>query len=953
MSFFFNDELNVNGTTINSSEIAVIDGVTAGTVSASKAIVVDSNKDIVDLRNVDLDGNLKMNYIDNSTTINKLELKFSTNEFGFDNKRIIESKPYFESYDDTNDNATVKTTDLNIQASNRGKSNNSSDSQSGGNINITSGRGLYNDSNYHGSSGSVTIQGANGTGDSSSSQYGGSGGGINIYSGSGGESGSSGGGTAGTISVNSGSGGSSNSSSGGNSGEIYINTGSGGYSTSDYGGDAGVISIYTGSGGGSSNSTGGVGGNLTFSTGYGGDSSDYQFSSNGGNSGSISFSCNSGGSADSGTGGAGGSITFGAGDGGTSSSGNRGNGGAISFTAGTGYSGGSISLTSGSSNNSSSTNETGGSFSIYSGSGYTGGAITISAGSSYDTSNSTNGADITLEAGSSSASSGNNGNIILKTGTGTSASQGYIGIKGNEDSFTTPPELRFYDADNSTYISLNSNIAGDSLSVSSSLSATSLTTGSMSVSSTSITNSSGSISFDDENLSTTGKINNLHIKANGTNYGQSILISGDSITEPTTSSQYNVGIGYKNLEVINGSSYNVGIGYQNLKAATTGDFNTTLGFENLLSLQTASYNNSIGFKNLADLTSGDDNIGIGRYAHRYLTTGSNNVAVGKEAGFYLYDGDDNVFLGKRAGYNLEKPSITNNPPSTYGSNNNVFIGYLADVDASNAARTNCIVIGANTTGEGTNKAVIGDSNITDIYFGEGSATAHASQFNSSSDQRIKTNIQDYSTSQALQKVNDIGIKEYNYIDTRKRGTESTPGFIAQDVETHLPIAVKQKSNFIPNEYRLLTDYTLVETTDFINGEDDSEGYYWKLTINDLTDLSTTGKYKVLVSEDTTFDLDSANNNYRTIKNIDGENKSFLLRKNWSQIFLVGKEITDFRTLEKSKIFILHHGAIQELNSLLEAEKIKVANLETELATEKSKVATLESEVEAIKAHVGM
>jgi hypothetical protein len=797
MSFFFNKELNVDGTTINSGEISVIDQITAGTATASKALVVDGNKDIASIRNVNLDGSFKMNYI----STNQLEIKNDSSQ------TIIETKPYYTNTTDT-DSGGETSTSLKIQASNRGSS-----SYSGGNIEVISGRG-------------------------GTDSFGGSGGSLTLRSGNGGNT------TSGTS---------------GNGGDIYITSGTGG--------------TYTSSG----------------------------------------------------------------------------------------------------------TNGDGGSMSISGGSGNTGGSISITAGSSTETGPGVDGANITLTAGSTTSSTGTNGSIILQTGNNSSSSQGNVSIKGNGDSFTTPPELRFYDADDSTYISLNSNIDGDSLSVSSSLSATSLTTGnmtvsttsisntsgsisfnsgnltsigsisassltttgtisglslstgSMSVSSTSITNSSGSISFDDENLSTTGTINNLHIKANGTNYGQSILISGDSITEPTISSQYNVGIGYKNLEVINGASYNVGIGYQNLKAATTGGFNTTLGFENLLSLQTASYNNSIGFKNLADLTSGDDNIGIGRYAHRYLTTGSNNVTIGKEAGFNLLNGSDNVFLGRRTGYNLASSSA---------SDNNIFIGYLAGSNLTTSVSTNTIVIGSNAISKGNNKVVIGDGDITEVWLSDDQgATAYASHFNSGSDQRIKTNILDYSTSQALQKVNDIGIKEYNYIDTRRKGTESTPGFIAQDVETHLPIAVKETSNFIPNEYRLLTDYSLVETTDFINGIDNSDGYYWKLTINDLTDLSTTGKYKVLLSDDTTFDLNSSNNKSKSIKNIDGENTSFLLDKNWSQVFLVGKEITDFKTLEKSKIFILHHGAIQELNSLLEAERAKVA--------------TLQTEVEEIKAHLGI
>src|SRR6185295_16447582 len=40
------------GTTLSGSEIVVLDSVTAGTVSASKAVVVDSNKDITTFRNL-------------------------------------------------------------------------------------------------------------------------------------------------------------------------------------------------------------------------------------------------------------------------------------------------------------------------------------------------------------------------------------------------------------------------------------------------------------------------------------------------------------------------------------------------------------------------------------------------------------------------------------------------------------------------------------------------------------------------------------------------------------------------------------------------------------------------------------------------------------------------------------------------------------------------------------
>ena len=52
-------ELNIlDGVTATAAEINVLDGVTAGTVTASKALVVDSNKDLSAIRNLTVDGDI-------------------------------------------------------------------------------------------------------------------------------------------------------------------------------------------------------------------------------------------------------------------------------------------------------------------------------------------------------------------------------------------------------------------------------------------------------------------------------------------------------------------------------------------------------------------------------------------------------------------------------------------------------------------------------------------------------------------------------------------------------------------------------------------------------------------------------------------------------------------------------------------------------------------------------
>lgn len=79
-------------TTLTEAELGVLDGVTAGTATASKALVVDSNKDLATLRNVTMDGTLTFGAggainADTSTatasggtaTLNKMAGKVTTN----------------------------------------------------------------------------------------------------------------------------------------------------------------------------------------------------------------------------------------------------------------------------------------------------------------------------------------------------------------------------------------------------------------------------------------------------------------------------------------------------------------------------------------------------------------------------------------------------------------------------------------------------------------------------------------------------------------------------------------------------------------------------------------------------------------------------------------------------------------------------------------------------------
>ena len=217
----------------------------------------------------------------------------------------------------------------------------------------------------------------------------------------------------------------------------------------------------------------------------------------------------------------------------------------------------------------------------------------------------------------------------------------------------------------------------------------------------------------------------------------------------------------------------------------------------------------------------------------------------------------------------------------------IFLGYDSKPNTSNVTPTNQIIIGRNITGIGDNYAVLGNSSCSRVYMAQGGdAVIYANGTIQTSDERIKENIVDINGSVALQYIRDIPCRFYTYKDTNHRGTSQTPGFIAQEVESVFPLAVTTTKGIIPNEYRLLSNYSLVETTQKIEPDDITNlDNYWKLTINDLTDLSDTNTYQFKFSNDAIFDISSINNEFVSITSIENERTSFLLSKEWSNIYI--------------------------------------------------------------------
>jgi hypothetical protein len=210
-----------------------------------------------------------------------------------------------------------------------------------------------------------------------------------------------------------------------------------------------------------------------------------------------------------------------------------------------------------------------------------------------------------------------------------------------------------------------------------------------------------------------------------------------------------------------------------------------------------------------------------------------------------------------------------------------------------------------------------------------------------SDERIKKEITNANSNDCLSTLRNIPIREYKYKDTKMRGRGKTLGFIAQEVDKEFSMAVTKKHGCIPNEYRRLDDITWTEIKD---SSDNIINY--KLTINDLNETLDFQKYRFYVTDETNLKDLSENEKMKEITSLKDEPKSFLFDKKWENVFLWGKYVANFHTIDKHKLFTLNFSATQELDR-------KVIALENENAELKTEVDTLKSELAVIKQHLGI
>jgi len=291
-----------------------------------------------------------------------------------------------------------------------------------------------------------------------------------------------------------------------------------------------------------------------------------------------------------------------------------------------------------------------------------------------------------------------------------------------------------------------------------------------------------------------------------------------------------------------------------------------------------------------------------------LITGKTVMSTDVSLNSRLFVKDTSIFNGK-IGIGISSPVCPldvaiGNTFSTDGSSNNTYFNVLNTVDLSNTS-----------TGYSSNYSILSRGS---ILTGGSIVTTNTTTY---SDNRIKTNVLNIDGTSAVNILRQILPKQFHYKDNLYHGSSQNYGFIAQEVENVLEHAVNRITKYIPN---------IFELCDVMNG-------------NIVNLKNATTKELIYDEEENTINpiklFDEHNNEIvTTIKCIMNE-KQFKLTTHLDKqnIFVYGQEVTDFRIVDKDKIFTIAVAAFKEIDIELQDTKKELQSTKQELQELKNTV----------------
>ena len=200
-------------------------------------------------------------------------------------------------------------------------------------------------------------------------------------------------------------------------------------------------------------------------------------------------------------------------------------------------------------------------------------------------------------------------------------------------------------------------------------------------------------------------------------------------------------------------------------------------------------------------------------------------------------------------------------------------------------------------------------------------------YTTASDIRTKINITKVDPNDALNKIQNIDVYNYDIIDRKQNDI----GFIAQEVKNVLPESIHLKKEYVCDINKELNNSSWTSIN--IDGKE-----LFKIHCEEIDDLlETNNKYKFIVS-----DNDDIINDNKTIEVDINDDLSFTFEKKWNFIYCYGKLADDFHAINQDMIYSLYHSAIQELDDRQINEEKEIEELELELEELENETNTLKT-----------
>jgi len=225
---------------------------------------------------------------------------------------------------------------------------------------------------------------------------------------------------------------------------------------------------------------------------------------------------------------------------------------------------------------------------------------------------------------------------------------------------------------------------------------------------------------------------------------------------------------------------------------------------------------------------------------------------------------------------------------------------------------------------------------------------------STSDQRIKTNIVNLNADKMINVFRNLRPISFDFIDPMKNYNKKHFGFIAQEVNEVLPEGISLNTDVIPNNMmkaNIAKPSEMDETPCFTLKPNDSDITLQYLLIKTDTPLifdisnsyssADTYKFKVYCGDKWTkeqeiyirSDYNVIDDKYTYVIGLKKEAYDTVITE--PTLFIYGQYVNDFHILDYDTIYTVATAALQEVDRQQQADKVRIAELETTVAQQQS------------------